>query len=95
MSNRGIIRTSEIFTEKLLPDEQISDYLVEDEVRVYPASIVFADAYDGKYFEENLKIINCGRKSAFIRILRPSAEVIIAVDMIHNVLPINFFIVDI
>lgn len=55
--------------------EESAEYLAIDDVRVYPASIIFNDAYDGKKFKASIEIINSGRNVAFVRILNPNAKV--------------------
>lgn len=50
-------------------------YLTVDDVRIYPESMVFNEAYDGKRFQGKLKIINSGKNVAFVRVLTPTAKV--------------------
>lgn len=54
---------------------ETKDFMTVDNVRIYPASVIFNDAYDGKRFEKKIKIINSGRNVAFVRVLDPTAKV--------------------
>lgn len=54
---------------------QEKDYIENDEVRIYPPAILFTEAYDGKKFVNKLKIINAGKKTAFVRLLSPTSKV--------------------
>lgn len=51
------------------------EYITVDDVRIYPASITFMDAYDGKKFKSTIKIINSGKNIAFVRVLKPTSKV--------------------
>lgn len=70
------LKTLEYKQEKLFStgvDDR--EYIPVDNVRIYPASMIFADAYDGKRFVGTLKIINSGKNIAFVRILNPTSKV--------------------
>ncbi|CAG9826127.1 unnamed protein product [Diabrotica balteata] len=50
------------------------DFLELDNVRVYPCSLAFAGAYDGKVFLEKFQIINVGKIPAFVRVMPPTSK---------------------
>ncbi|XP_028128124.2 cilia- and flagella-associated protein 47-like [Diabrotica virgifera virgifera] len=50
------------------------EFLELDNVRVYPRSLVFAGAYDGKVFLEKFQIINVGKIPAFVRVMPPTSK---------------------
>lgn len=64
-----------LFTKYKRYSVETKDFMTVDNVRIYPASVIFNDAYDGKRFEKKIKIINSGKNVAFVRVLDPTAKV--------------------
>lgn len=52
-------------------------HIEQDNVRIYPEKIIFAQAYDSKEFKIDIQIINCGFKHALIKLCAPKSKVLI------------------